>query len=306
MTDPDPVVTSSATATDDDGRTWYARLVGGGLLLIPLLLLYLLIAIWPRPQSSITCDWQAQKDARKEVPAPDDAEPEASSTPAVAAVGDETPSSEIAQPTASPSDADAKEESADDTTQAAAAENREDWAEQWAPCASIRPFIGEFRLLADIRLLILVLLAGALGAYVHAAQSYTSYIGNQKFKKQWTWWYLLRIPVGAALALFIYFTARGGLLTGTTPANKTDDLNLFGIMAFAALSGLFSKQVIDKLAEVFSNFFRSEEDAKRRDKYDEDKGGNPPPGGGGGTGGTGGAGTGSSGTTTGAAGSVVP
>jgi hypothetical protein len=172
-------------------------------------------------------------------------------------------------------------------------------AKQWAPCAALHLPSGkeEFKLVADVRLLILVLIAGALGAYVHAAQSYTSYIGNRKFKMQWTWWYILRIPVGSALALFLYFTTRGGLLTGTTPPSKTDDLNIFGIMSFAALAGLFSKQLIDKLGEVFSNFFKSDEDAKRKDKY-----GYPPPGGGAAAGGTTSGSSGSTGTATGTSG----
>jgi uncharacterized membrane protein YgcG len=311
MADPDPVTTGSTTTSEDDGRTWYARLVGGGLLLIPMLLVYLLVALWPRPQGSLLCDWQKKPQTQKaqgETAARDGAGPEASPTPEAAAAAGETPPSEAAQPTESPADTESTppEGSADGTTQTADGENKnkENWAEQWAPCAAVRPFTDEFRLVADVRILILVLLAGALGAYVHAAQSYASYIGNQKFKKQWTWWYMLRIPVGSALALFLYFTTRGGLLTGTTPPSETDDLNIFGIMSFAALAGLFSKQLIDKLAEVFSNFFKSEEDAKRSDKYDEDKGkgGNPPPGGGGGAGGTTTGASGTTGTTTGTSG----
>ena len=135
-----------------------------------------------------------------------------------------------------------------------------------APCATISPLKGEFHLSADIRILILVLLVGALGAFVHAAQSYATYLGNRQFKKQWTWWYILRIPIGSLLALFIYFTARGGLLTGTTPPSRTDEINLFGIMSFAALAGLFSKQMVDKLSEVVSNLFSSEQDDRREDK----------------------------------------
>jgi hypothetical protein len=220
---PAPVNPSPSPTEDtrkDDGRSLLAWVLGILLLLLPALIVYLLIALWPRTEISIRCEWQ-----QKQVVVP----------------------------------------------QAAAAgppETVEEKKQQWAPCASIPPFVEEFRLSADVRLLLLVLLAGLLGAYVHAAQSFASYMGNQKFRRQWAWWYILRLPVGGVLALFVYFTARGGLLTGTTPTSKTDDLNIFGIMTFAALAGLFSKQVVDKLAEVFSNFFKSSQDDQRKDKLE--------------------------------------
>src|SRR6185295_16935988 len=109
-----------------------------------------------------------------------------------------------------------------------------------------------FKLDADVRLLILVLLSGALGSYVHAAQSFASYVGNARFRPSWTWWYVLRMPMGAALAVFVYFCVRGGLLAaGTaTGSGAANELNLFGIMAFSGLAGLFSKQAADKLAQL--------------------------------------------------------
>jgi hypothetical protein len=128
-----------------------------------------------------------------------------------------------------------------------------------------------FKLDADVRLLILVLLAGALGSYIHAVQSFASYVGNARFKATWTWWYILRMPMGAALALFVYFVVRGGLLAaGTaTASGAANDLNLFGIMSFSGLAGLFSKQAADKLAEVFDTLFATKEDRKREDKLGE-------------------------------------
>jgi hypothetical protein len=125
---------------------------------------------------------------------------------------------------------------------------------------------ARFCLTADARLLLLVLLAGAIGSYVHATQSFVSYVGNKKFAASWTWWYILRLPVGAALALLFYFVVRGGLLSAATLRNETGDLNIFGIISFAALAGLFSKQAVDKLSEVFDTLFRTAEDEKRGDK----------------------------------------
>jgi len=145
-----------------------------------------------------------------------------------------------------------------------------------APAAADRQWIersyvfgAPVDLAADVRLLILVLLAGALGSYVHAAQSFASYVGNARFKSTWTWWYVLRIPIGAALALFVYFVVRGGLAGTATGAGSADDLNLFGIMSFSGLAGLFSKQAADKLSEVFDTMFATKEDRKREDKLSE-------------------------------------
>lgn len=289
MPDPDPVVTDP----DDDGRTVFARLVGVLLLLFPPLLIYFLIAFWPRPVCDVDCQDATKPPvcAQVQTKLP---EPEATATPAP------TPES-TAAPTPTPEATPADSAVAQELKRLN--QRLDDEAKQWAPCAALYiPSKREFMLAADVRLLLLVMIAGALGAYVHAAQSYTTYIGNRKYKKQWTWWYVLRIPVGSALALFLYFTTRGGLITGTTPPDKTVDLNIFGIMSFAALAGLFSKQLIDKLGEVFSNFFKSDEDEKREDKYGDKKDQKPPSDGGGGAGGAASGSSGTSGTGTGTSG----
>ena len=105
-----------------------------------------------------------------------------------------------------------------------------------------------FRPQAESVLILLVILAGALGAYVHAATSFAKYVGLRRFARSWYWWYLVRLPIGSALALILYFALLGGLLSAD------------GVAALAALAGLFSKQAVDKLAEVFDTFFRTPPD----------------------------------------------
>src|SRR5436190_19019798 len=63
-------------------------------------------------------------------------------------------------------------------------------------------------------LILLALLAGALGAFIHTATSFVTYVGNRTFKLSWVWWYALRIFMGAALALVPYFVFRGRLIPG--------------------------------------------------------------------------------------------
>ena len=116
----------------------------------------------------------------------------------------------------------------------------------------------------DERLLMLVIVAGILGAFVHGATSLADYIGNNSFSKSWTWFYLLRPAIGMSLALVFYFVIRGGFLSTTGGAQ---DINPYGIAALSGLVGMFSKQATDKLSEVFATLFRSAPgrgDAKRQ------------------------------------------
>lgn len=119
---------------------------------------------------------------------------------------------------------------------------------------------------SEPRLILLVMLAGALGSYVHAATSFVTYVGNRTLHASWTWWYLLRPVIGMVLAVIFYFVVRGGLLSAGAAASEVSP---FGIAAVAGLVGMFSKQATDKLQEVFDNLFRTrsgEGDDQRRDK----------------------------------------
>jgi len=127
----------------------------------------------------------------------------------------------------------------------------------------IKVFGRCYRTSFDERLILLVILAGILGSFVHGATSLADYIGNDNFNKNWTWFYLLRPTIGMALALVFYFVIRGGFLTTSGGAR---DINPYGIAALAGLVGMFSKQATDKLSEVFSTLFKAsagEGDAKR-------------------------------------------
>jgi hypothetical protein len=110
-------------------------------------------------------------------------------------------------------------------------------------------------------LLLLAILSGVLGSFMHAAQSFAMYVGNQQLTPSWAWWYLFRPPIGAVLGLLFYFVLRAGLLTASVEA-----VSPYGVVAFGALAGWFSKQATDKLAEVFENLFRTEKTREYRDR----------------------------------------
>lgn len=120
----------------------------------------------------------------------------------------------------------------------------------------------------DLRLLLLVIVVGAVGSFLHAATSFVTYVGNRAFVASWLWWYLLRLPIGSATAVLFYFLLRGGLLSTNADAG---DVSLFGMIAIAGLAGMFSKQASDKLGEIFDNLFRVAKgigDDERKDKLE--------------------------------------
>ena len=109
----------------------------------------------------------------------------------------------------------------------------------------------------EIDLLCLVLLAGALGSFLHMAQSFSDFAGNRRLKASWVWWYCFLPFVGGGLALVFYAALRGGLMTvGSTPTVKSADLNPYGLVAAAAFAGMFSKAATKKLGEVFDTVFQ--------------------------------------------------
>lgn len=116
---------------------------------------------------------------------------------------------------------------------------------------------------AETRYLLIVVVAGALGSYIHLATSFADYVGNRRLVGSWGWWYVLRPFIGTALAVIVYFVVRGGLITGSSGAGS---LSPYGVAAIAGLSGMFSKQATDKLREVFENLFKAEKPPDRVDK----------------------------------------
>lgn len=134
-----------------------------------------------------------------------------------------------------------------------------------APRLTFRAWTARGRILMpplepDQGLIVLALLAGALGAFMHAAQSFAAFVGNRELKLSWVWWYVLRPPIGSVLGLLLYFVARAGLLGGAS-----DSVSPYGVVAIGGLGGWFSKQATNKLAEGFDTLFRTANPPEQKD-----------------------------------------
>ena len=108
---------------------------------------------------------------------------------------------------------------------------------------------------SDAALLLLVTLASAVGSFVHVATSFANYAGRNRFETSWVTWYVLRIPIGAALATVFYFVVRAGFFSGDAPNSA---VNVYGVAAVAGFVGLFSRQATDKLRELFDTLFKTD------------------------------------------------
>jgi hypothetical protein len=106
----------------------------------------------------------------------------------------------------------------------------------------------------DLQLLLLAMLAGALGSFVHALKSFGDFVGNRTLTTSWFWWYITRPFLGAALAVIFYAVLRGGFMAGTPADAKS--VSQFGVIAIGALVGMFADKASDKLAEIFDTLFK--------------------------------------------------
>ena len=100
---------------------------------------------------------------------------------------------------------------------------------------------------ADLRLLAVVIFAGALGGQIHALRSFASYVGNRRLKVSWLVRYFLTPFVAASLSLVFYFVIRAGFFPTNTTAQN---MNVYGFAGLAGLVGLFSTMAVNKLRRM--------------------------------------------------------
>ena len=117
----------------------------------------------------------------------------------------------------------------------------------------------------NLILFILVTCSGFLGSMIHISTSFTTFVGAEKFEKSWILWYCTKPFTGAALALVFYFALRAGLLN--VNSDNAGSINLYGTMALAMFTGLFTDVATQKLKEIFQVLFQPKD--QRPDKLNE-------------------------------------
>lgn len=116
-----------------------------------------------------------------------------------------------------------------------------------------------FSLSNEGRLLLIVVLAGALGGQVRSLRSLAWYVGNKQLKRSWLSQYILTPFVGAILAIVSYFIIRGGFC----PANSTvQQTNIFGFAGLASIVGIASEPIALKLKQVANTLFTKPKQGK--------------------------------------------
>ena len=140
-------------------------------------------------------------------------------------------------------------------------------AGQAASSAAFRSWT--FSMSSEVRLLLIVVLAGALGGQVHALRSLSWFVGNRALVRSWLLFYFLRPFVGATLALVFYFVIRAGFFSLGSTVEQT---SVYGFTALATLVGMFSEQATEKLQKVATNLFSKPKPAKDAGPKEKQKG----------------------------------
>jgi hypothetical protein len=122
--------------------------------------------------------------------------------------------------------------------------------------------VDDWRTNREKNLIIVNTLFGILGGSTYGLASITTWIGNNKYERSWTLWYVSRPIIGGALALIFYFLLRAGLVGGF-PINVGD----FGFAAISIIIGLLTTTAMKKLRDVFDVLFGI---AKRKDEMGDE------------------------------------
>jgi len=100
---------------------------------------------------------------------------------------------------------------------------------------------------------------GALGGCLHWISSLVIFVGNRQLQRSWVLYYPLMPVEGAALAIIFYLLLRAGVLSPTMQGGSqsvTAGMNIVAIYAFAGLAGIFSRQALQMLGDVFNTVFK--------------------------------------------------
>lgn len=133
--------------------------------------------------------------------------------------------------------------------------------------SAITVFVWTFQIYDEVRLLLIVSLAGTLGTLVHEIRSLYWYIGNRDLVRSWIAKYVMQPFAGTALAVVFYLVIRGGFFSPQAGFKQTSP---FGFAALAAMVGMFSEQAVLKLKEVAETVLAKPKPGKNPQPQDAD------------------------------------
>lgn len=110
---------------------------------------------------------------------------------------------------------------------------------------------------------LITMFAAGVGSMITTIMGYLRHACEEKdFEYSYAPWYIARPLMGLLLGLIFYFVLKGGILV-TVPEIKDMEFNEWGLAGLGALVGLFSRNAIEKLREVFYTLFSSKEERTR-------------------------------------------
>jgi len=120
------------------------------------------------------------------------------------------------------------------------------------PMSQTKFLLWTFSISSEACLILIVVLAGALGGQVRSLRSLAWYVGNKELKKSWLLQYILSPFVGATLAIVTYFVIRGGFVSAGSTIQQSSVYVYAGI---ASIVGIASEPVALKLKQVAESLF---------------------------------------------------
>ena len=103
-----------------------------------------------------------------------------------------------------------------------------------------------------------------IGSTVATMLAYLEHASEKKdFDTAYVPWYIARPLMGMMLGLIFYFLLREGLLAVVTSNSTPENLSEAGLTGVGALVGLFSKEAIEKLRELFNTVFSTRKDVEQ-------------------------------------------
>jgi hypothetical protein len=116
----------------------------------------------------------------------------------------------------------------------------------------------------DIANALATMFGAGIGSAIATILGYLEHASEKKdFDQAYSPWYVGRPLMGMLLGLVFYFLLRDGLLAIVTSKAEPADLSIAGLAGVGALVGLFSKEAIEKLRELFNTLFSTKKSVEQ-------------------------------------------